>query len=203
VPWNDSAYVVVDLPEAIFSRNRLLYLAHTDIPTIWDDQNVIIQNIDWTREPDGRLHHQRVLPDKVAFGASVEPRANSVEMELWLHNGSDQPLPYLRVQICNLLKGAAEFNEQTTTNKLRQCPAGAVQSAGGNRWILTAWDRCGKGWGQPLVPCLHADPVMADCGPGETVRVRGRLWFYQGENVEQELERAKQEFSALAPATKQ
>src|SRR6185295_13856226 len=48
VPWNDSAYVVVDLPEAIFSRNRLLYLAHTDIPTIWDDQNVIIQNIDWT-----------------------------------------------------------------------------------------------------------------------------------------------------------
>src|SRR5207249_9810642 len=27
VPWDSTSYVVVDLPEAIFSRNRLLFLA--------------------------------------------------------------------------------------------------------------------------------------------------------------------------------
>ena len=70
----------------------------------------------------------------------------------------------------------------------------AVHSAGGDRWILVAWERCGRAWGQPLVPCIHADPVLADCVPGATVRVRGRLWFYEGKNIEQELARAKVAF---------
>lgn len=34
-------------------------------------------------------------------------------------------------------------------------------------------------------------PALPDCAPGETVRVRGRLWFYEGKSVDQELERAK------------
>ncbi|NOS69209.1 MAG: polysaccharide deacetylase family protein, partial [Verrucomicrobia bacterium] len=84
LPWDATSYVVVDLPEAIFSNNRLLYLAHTHIPTIWDEQNIIIENIDWTREPDGSLKYERVLPNKIAFGASIKPRAGSVDMELWL-----------------------------------------------------------------------------------------------------------------------
>jgi len=196
---------VVDLPEAIFSRNRLLFLAHTHVPTIWDEQNVIIDNVDWTREPDGSLRHERVLPNKIAFGASIRPKGDVVQMELWLRNGTDEPLPRLRTQICTMLKGAPDFNEQTTTNKIFRCPSAAVHSAGGDRWILTAWERCGRAWGQPLVPCLHADPVMADCAPGETVRVRGRLWFYQGKDVEQELARASSEFPSLAteqPATR-
>src|SRR5207253_10980326 len=46
LPGNATNYVVVDLPEAIFSEKRLLYLAHTHVPTIWDEQNVIIENID-------------------------------------------------------------------------------------------------------------------------------------------------------------
>ena len=58
LPWDSTSYVVVDLPEAIFSNNRLLYLAHTHIPTIWDEQNVIIDNIDWTRESDGGLRYR-------------------------------------------------------------------------------------------------------------------------------------------------
>jgi hypothetical protein len=44
------------------------------------------------------------------------------------------------------------------------------------------------------VPCVHADPVFADCPPGETARVRGRMWFYEGKDVEQELERTKAAF---------
>jgi hypothetical protein len=41
------------------------------------------------------------------------------------------------------------------------------------------------------VPCIHADPVFADCAPGETVRVRGRLWFFEGKDIEGELAAAK------------
>lgn len=194
LPWDATSYVVVDLPEAIFSNKRLLYLAHTHIPTIWDEQNVIIENIDWTREPDGSLKHERVLPNKIAFGASIKPRAGGVDMELWLRNGTDETLPGLRTQICDHLKGAPEFNEQTTTNKIFQSPSVAVHSAGGDRWILTTWERCGRAWGNQLVPCLHADPVLPDCAPGETVRVRGRLWFYEGKDVQQELAKAKESF---------
>jgi len=194
LPWDVASYVVVDLPEAIFSEKRLLYLAHTHIPTIWDNQNVTIENIDWTRESDGGLRRERVLPNKVAFGASIRPKSGGVEMELWLRNGTDQRLPGLRTQICNLLKGAPDFNEQTKTNKIFLSTSAAVRSAGHDRWILTAWERCGRAWGNELVPCLHADPVLADCEPGETVRVRGRLWFYEGKDVERELERVKAEF---------
>ena len=39
-PWDDSSYFVVDVPEAIFSNLGLTFLAHTHIPTIWDEQNL-------------------------------------------------------------------------------------------------------------------------------------------------------------------
>ena len=198
LPWDATSYVVVDLPEAIFSNNRLLYLAHTHIPTIWDELNVIIENIDWTRESDGSLRYERVLPNRVAFGATISPKVGGVDMELWLRNGSDQSLPGLRTQICDHLKGAPDFNEQTTTNKIFQSPFVAVHSKSRDRWVLTAGERCGRAWGNRLVPCLHADPVLPDCPPGETVRVRGRLWFYEGKDVQQELERAKADFLPVA-----
>ena len=194
LPWDNTSYIVVDLPEAIFSQKRLLFLAHTDVPTIWDAQNVIITNVDWIRDPDGALHLERVLPNKIAFGSSIRPKGRAVEMELWLKNGTEQTLPGLRTQICAMLKGSPDFNEQTTTNKIFRCPSAAVHSLTGDRWILTAWERCGRAWGQPLVPCLHADPVMANCPPGETVRVHGRLWFYEGKDVDSELERVAADF---------
>ena len=193
-PWDAASYVVVDLPEAIFFQHGLLYLAHTHIPTIWDKQNLIIPNVDWTRESDGSLRHEWVLPNKVAFGATMQPKVGDVDMELWLRNGSEEKLTGLRVQICGHLKGAPDFNIQTTTNKIFRCPFAAVQSAGGDRWIIMAWERCGRAWGSPLVPCIHADPVFADCPPGETVRVRGRMWFYEGKDIEPELERTKLAF---------
>jgi peptidoglycan/xylan/chitin deacetylase (PgdA/CDA1 family) len=193
-PWDADSYLVVDLPEAIFSDRRLLFLAHTHVPTIWDKDNVIIENVDWKRQPDGSLRHERELPNHIAFGASISPKERSVEMELWLRNGTDQPLPKLRTQICTMLKGAPDFNDQTTTNKIFKCPSVAVHSAGGDHWILMAWEKCGRAWGQPMVPCLHADPVMADCAPGQTVRVRGRLWFYEGKDVGKEMESAEAEF---------
>ena len=194
LPWDITSYVVEDLPEAIFCQHGLLFLAHTHIPTMWDKQNIIIGNVDWTREADGSLRREQTLPNKVTFGASIQPGTNRVEMELWLHNGSDEELTRMRVQICGHLKGAPEFNEQTTANKIFECPFAAVHSVGGDHWIITAWEHCGRAWGSPLVPCLHADPVLPDCPSGETVRVHGRMWFYDGKDVEKELDRVKPEF---------
>lgn len=198
LPWEPTSYVVVDLPEAIFFQRGLLYLAHTHIPTIWDEQNLHLDNIDWTRHEDGSLRFERVLPNKVAFGASIQPQVGSVEMELWLRNGSEEALTGLRTQVCGHLKGAPGFNRQTTTNKVFRAPAVAVHSDSGDRWMVNAWERGGRAWGQPLVPCIHADPVFPDCAPGQTVRLRGRLWFFEGKDVEPEMNRAMAEFSTLS-----
>ena len=188
LPWDPESYLVVDVPEAIFAAGKLLYLAHTHIPTMWDEQNVVIDNIDWTRDPGGGLHFRRVLPNLVAIGASIRPDGDEVAMEMWIENRTAIPLTDLRTQVCVLLKGAPGFHAQTTDNKIFRCPSAAVKSADGDRWIVTAWQRCGRPWGHPLVPCLHADPVFPDCPPGETVRLRGRLWFYRGEEIEKHLQ---------------
>ncbi len=42
-PWSEGGYIVVDVPEAIFSNLGLTYLAHSHIPTIWDSQSVTAQ----------------------------------------------------------------------------------------------------------------------------------------------------------------
>jgi peptidoglycan/xylan/chitin deacetylase (PgdA/CDA1 family) len=197
LPWDPTSYVVIDLPEAIFSSLGLTFLAHTHIPTIWDQRNIWLENIDWQRRGDGGLSRNQQLPTKVAFGASVQPSQDQVEMQLWVRNGTASPLRGLRTQICLMLKGAAGFNHTTNDNKVFRSPMAAVRSARGDRWILMAWDRCGRAWGNAAVPCLHADPVLPDCPPGQTVGVRGRLWFYEGSRIEAELARASTSFSAL------
>ena len=39
-PWDPASYVVVDLPEAIFSNLGLAYLAHTHVPTLWTAKGI-------------------------------------------------------------------------------------------------------------------------------------------------------------------
>ena len=41
------------------------------------------------------------------------------------------------------------------------------------------------------MPCMHSDPKFPDCAPGETVRAHGSLRFYEGGEIETELERLK------------
>lgn len=176
LPGRPEEYVVVDLPEAIFSNLGLLFLAHTHIPTIWNEQNQIIENVDWERLPDGGLRSTWQLPNAVRFGAGIASRGEDIAMELWLHNGTGAPLTRLRTQICVLLKGAPSFHAQTNDNKIFAGTVASVRSAAG-RWISTEWERCGRTWGNAQCPCLHSDPVLPDCEPGQTVRVSGRLWF--------------------------
>jgi peptidoglycan/xylan/chitin deacetylase (PgdA/CDA1 family) len=175
LPGDPANYVVVDLPEAIFSNLGLLFLAHTHVPTIWNDQGVVIENTDWKREPDG-LRSEWTLPNQAAFGASARADGDAVRMELWLRNGTPQTLSKLRTQICMLTGRARHFDTQTSDNKILRYPVAGVRASDG-RSILIEWERCGRVWDNPACPCVHSDPVLPDCPPGETVRVSGRLWF--------------------------
>ncbi|MFN0169077.1 MAG: polysaccharide deacetylase family protein [Bryobacteraceae bacterium] len=190
LPWDSSSYAVIDVPEAIFVNRGLMYLAHTHVPTIWNTQNVIIENVDWRREAGGALSSQWTLPDKTAFGARVEWVRDHVEMKLWLRNGTPEPLTRIRSQVCIMLKGAPEFAAQVSDNKVLRESAGAVKSSNGERWIVTAWTPVSRVWGNAKVPCLHCDPSLPDCAPGETVVARGAVWFHQGRDIESGLSRA-------------
>jgi hypothetical protein len=167
---------VIDLPEAIFSNVGLLFLAHTHVPTIWNGKNVVIENIDWIRDKE-TLRSEWKLPNGVAFGGALSATAERVDMELWLRNGTAEPLQKLRTQICVLLARAAGFNAQTNADKTFGNPEATVRSSDGKRLIVTSWERCGRTWGNSACPCMHSDPVLPDCAAGETVRVRGKLAF--------------------------
>jgi len=175
LPWPDSGYVVIDVPEAVFANGKLHFLGHTHIPTKWDEKNVVIPNHDWVRGEDGSLRSEWALPDNVAVGATVRLNDGAVEMECWVRNGSDQPLKNIRAQVCVMLSRAAGFNTQSNVNKELGKTTATVRS--GARWIATEWDDVQRVWGNERCPCMHSDPKFPDCAPGETVRRNGRLWF--------------------------
>ncbi|HEY3392506.1 MAG TPA: hypothetical protein VGK58_07355, partial [Lacipirellulaceae bacterium] len=201
LPWDASQYVVVDLPEAIWMNHgegrELLYLAHTHVPTLWTRQRIVLQPLEWNCGEGGSLRIERRLPNGVRFGASVEPGNDAVRMELWLTNGTPSTLSGLAVQNCVMLKGAAEFNSLANDNKLFRDPFVACRNAAGDRWIITAWDNCQRAWGNELCPCLHSDPQFPDCAPGETRRLRGWLSFYEGTDIDAELERIAESGSSV------
>jgi len=199
VPWNNTDYVVVDVPEAIWSNLGLTYLAHTHIATVWTNQNVELERLEWTRHKNGRLTCRRRLPNGIEFAVTIVPTQTTVMMEMVLTNGSDETLSDLRVQNCVMLKGARGFAQQTNDNKVMQEPYVACRSeqSGDNpdeplRWIITAWEPCHRAWANQRCPCLHSDPKFPDCAPDETKRLVGRLSFYKGADVETEFRRIEQ-----------
>jgi hypothetical protein len=188
-PWDERSYAVIDVPEAIWSQHGLLYLAHTHVPTIWTKQKVVLTALEWTRHTNGELSIERKLPNDVVFSARAAPQTNAVRMELSLQNGSRETLRDLRVQNCIMLKAVEGFNQQTNANKVFKPPFIACGSPDRTRWIITAWTPLHRAWANPPVPCLHSDPKFPDCAPGETQRVRGWLWFYEGGAITNELDR--------------
>ncbi len=197
-PWDDTSCAVIDLPEAIFSNLGLIYLAHTHVPTIWDEQHRQIDNVDWERHPNGELTSTWHLPNKISFGARIVPQKNAADLELWLENGTDETLTGLRTQICVMLKGMAGFSAQTNDNKRLEGSVAAVKSDDGNRWLVVAFDHCGRVWANPKCPCMHSDPVLPDAAPGERVSVKGRVWFLdKSTSIDREVSRAKRRFHAL------
>jgi peptidoglycan/xylan/chitin deacetylase (PgdA/CDA1 family) len=194
-PWADGGYAVADVPEAVwFAPNgqpELLYLAHTHVPTTWDRQKVTLDAMEWTRK-EGSLALERALPNKVTLAAFITPDKDGVRMEFRVSNGSADELTGLRVQMCVMLAGLTGFDKQTNENKVLAAPFAACRDATGKRWVITGWERCGRAWGNPACPCMHADPVVADCPPGATESVRGWLSFYEGTDIDAELKRLKE-----------
>jgi hypothetical protein len=188
-PWSDRSYIVADVPEAVFSNLGLTYLAHTHIPTIWDEQGKSIPAQEWERNENGILKSHRSLPNGISFDVTVVPNRDHVRMELALVNGTDALLTGLRVQHCMMLAHAEEFQKDSNDNKIFHGDYGLVHNPEKNRWLITSWKPLGRAWGNPPVPCLHADPIMPDCPPGETTRTQGWLSFYEGEDWQGELKR--------------
>jgi hypothetical protein len=194
-PWSGGGYAVADVPEAVWfaptGKPELLYLAHTHVPTVWDRQKVTLDALEWTGHKDGSLTLERTLPNKVTLASKVVPGKDGVRMEFRVANGSAEPLTGLRVQMCVMLAGLDGFDARTNDNKVFAAPFSACRDRAGMRWVVTGWERCGRAWGNPPCPCLHADPVVEDCPPGQTRSVRGWLSFYTGADIDAELARLK------------
>ena len=188
-PWDANSYVVVDVPEAIWSNLGLTYLAHTHIDTIWMKQRIDLPKLEWNRHPDGTLDIERKLPNGIAFGMQVKPTKESVRMELWLKNGTDKKLSDLRVQNCVMTKMASGFEKQTNENKVLTNPYVACRNSNGKKWIITAWEYCNHPWANEKCPCFHSDPKFPDLEPGQIHRLHGWLSFYEGTNIKAEFER--------------
>ena len=200
LPWEQGGYVVADIPEAIWwnppgkegddpAPRELLYLAHTHVPTHWTKRGMSLEATEWVREEDGALVSERTLPNGIRFGTRVSVEGDQVEMEQWLANGTPEILTGLRVQNCVMLKAAPGFRSQTGENKVFRPPYAACRNPEGTRWVITAWDPSERTWGNERCPCLHSDPRFPDCPPGQTVRLRGWLSFYEGKDLETELDR--------------
>ncbi len=120
LPWDPRSYVVVDVPEAIWSNLGLTYLAHTHVPTVWSKQGIDLPKLEWNRLADGSFAMSRELPNGIRFGSKVVPRADRVDMEMSLHNGTKEKLTGMRVQNCVMLKDAQGFSAQWNENKVMQ-----------------------------------------------------------------------------------
>ncbi|HAB15293.1 MAG TPA: hypothetical protein PLX89_03355 [Verrucomicrobiota bacterium] len=192
LPWPDSGYVVVDVPEAIFCNLGLIYLAHTHVPTVWEAQGITLPKREWMRTENSGWESTRTLPNGIAFGTLVTPIGrDAVAVRLWVRNGTEEPLTGMRAQVCAMLGRAVGFNGQTTANKLIEGSTVGVCNQDQRRWILSFWEPLNRAWENPPVPCMHSDPAIPDCPPGETREARGWLWFYEGADVRAEIRRRR------------
>lgn len=122
-------------------------------------------------------------------------------MSLSLTNGTSEILTDPRVQMCLMLGRAKGFEAQAHANKLLSPPFAAASSADGKRWIIQGWQPIQRVWDNPPCPCIHADPQIPDCPPGQSREVHGWLSFYQGEDIQGELKRLEGVFTPLQPKT--
>lgn len=190
LPWDGEDFVVLDLPEAVFTQYGLTFLGHKHVPTIFDLQKISVPNSDWQQDSLGNWINLWTLPNKIEIGAEFVPKMGHAIMHLWLtNNTTDTIFKDLRTQICVMLGQTKHFSQQTNENKKLACPSVAVESEGGDKWIIIAWEGCINPWGNIKCPCLHADPSFPDCAPGQTVTLSGILSFYEGSNIDLEIDR--------------
>jgi peptidoglycan/xylan/chitin deacetylase (PgdA/CDA1 family) len=194
-PWAGGGYAVVDAPEAVWHDTPtgpgLLFLAHTHIPTVWDADGVTLEPVEWAVNSDGSMRSERRFPNRVVTRTHVVPGKDGVRMRFEIHNGGGEPLTGLRVQMCAMLARLTGFDALTNENKLFEPPFSAAHDGTKSRWIIHAWEPCQRAWGNAPCPCLHSDPQVPDCPPGESRQVAGWVSFYEGTDIADELTRLK------------
>ena len=192
LPWDAGSYVVADVPEAIWwtrqDRRELMFLAHTHVKTTWDQTGQTLQPAEW-QQTDSGWKVVRQLPNGVEFGCVAESQERDLLLDLWIKNGSSEPLEGLVVQNCMMLARAAGFDQQTIDNKLIEKPFVACHDGSKSRWIIVGWQDCIRPWANPPCPCMHSDPQFPDCPPGESRQLRGVLSFYAGADIQSEFKR--------------
>lgn len=118
--WPSQDYIWLDFPEAIFTDRGLLYLSHVnpDAPAVYENWPAI----PWQKEDEG-ISFERELPDGVVFGGKVSRGSETtVDLELHIRNGSEQPLRNITLQTCAFLRAAKEFADYTRDNKFVHVP---------------------------------------------------------------------------------
>jgi hypothetical protein len=118
--WPSQDYVWIDLPEAIFTRQGLLYLSHVN-PRVQPVLFPGLARVAWEKVPGG-IAYKRTLPNGVSFGAKVTVGEKAADLELSVHNGSGDPLNDIKLQTCFFLRAIAEFGAYTADNKFVHLP---------------------------------------------------------------------------------
>ena len=119
-PWPSQDYVWLDFPEAIFTNAGLLYLSHVNpqAPVLYPE----LVRVPWRRTAQG-IRFERQLPNGVRFGGAVRRGdETTVALELFLFNGSEEPLRAITLQTCAYLRGIREFAAYTMDNKYVHVP---------------------------------------------------------------------------------
>lgn len=196
-PWDPGSYVVLDAPEALWSNLGLTYLAHTHIDTIWDKQGTKLDRLEWTRKPDGSYFLRRELPNKITYEILATPHRDHLAIRMSLTNGTPETLSDLRVQMCAMLKGCRDFDQQTNDNKIFRRSLAACRNTNADRWVILGFEPNHRTWGNAPCPCLHSDPIFPNLEPGQTQYVHGRLSFYQGTEIDTELVRIEKQWNVL------
>ena len=81
---------------------------------------------------------------------------------------------------CNV-RGQKSKNAQWYISD-KECDAGfiAVRSKERTRYVALHWPKCRLVFTNTNVPCIHADPGLGGCPPGEQVSLTGRILFHDG-----------------------
>lgn len=172
-PWPSQDYVWLDFPEAIFTDAGLLYLSHVNprFPALFPD----LPKVAW-RQTESSIVFERVLPNGVRFGGSVQRAGDgdTVALSLFLVNGGDRPLRRIKLQTCAYLRGIEEFGEHTMDNKYVHVPGQGWLTYNAARAIAAPpAGRFALGWRSgPLVANL---PVII-ARSSETQRLVAMTW---------------------------
>ena len=118
--WSSEEFIWLDFPEAIFSGSDLIFLSHIDtrFPAKYNN----LPKIEWQNMNDG-IRFERELPNGIKFGGSVVKKDKiSVELKIWIYNGSSEPFTDIKLQTCAYLNEIEEFEKNSNANKLVHTP---------------------------------------------------------------------------------